>query len=293
MAVLVATDLAHATQAAVHTGALVARSLHEDLRLLHVVDFAGDDNAWRILYETADEIEIHATKEAHARLVAHYNDSVPEAYHRPFETAVRFGRPTEGILEECQAHKPSMIVVGTVGQSLIQDVIFGRTANQLVRQSHLPVLTVPPNAEIKAPRKLLVAMDLSKCGQIALEHAKRLAAAFEATLEIVHAVDVAAQNPPLSALVSPVQPRYDELLASRRMGMEAELASHGAASLTLHVELGRPDEVIRDVAARVHADWIVMGTHGRQGFSRFFLGSTAERVLRVAKVPTLVVSAPD
>jgi len=36
----------------------------------------------------------------------------------------------------------------------------------------------------------------------------------------------------------------------------------------------------------------VMGTHGRHGFSRFFLGSTAERILRATSVPTLVVSSP-
>lgn len=292
MSVLVATDFAHATSSAVHMGAMFAAARGEELRLMHVVDFTGDDNAWRILYETADEIEDHATQEAVTRLTAHYRESVPEEHHRPFTTVVRFGRPADGILEEASQNKPSMIVVGTVGQSFLQDVFFGRTSNQLVRQSHLPVLTVPPKVAVHPPRKILVAMDLSECGQRALEAARAHAASFGAAIELVYAVDVDAQSAPLSALVAPIQTRVDEVLDTRKKAFMEHLEALGAADMLVHVEMGRPDRVILEVAERMGADLVVMGSHGRQGFSRFFLGSTAERALRSTKKPVLVVSAP-
>lgn len=293
MSVLVATDLAPATFPAIHLGALIANARDTDLRLLHVVDFTGDDNAWRVLYETWEEIEAHATTEANAQLAEQYRDAVPEQHHKRFSTTVRFGRPADGILDEVAANQPELIVVGTVSEGLLKNILFGRTSNQLVREAHLPVLTVPPTTEVHAFRTILVAVDLSECGDRAIAAAKDYAELFGATVEVVHAVDLDVQVPPLSGLVSPVQTRYDEVLESRRASVLARLEQHGLQDAPLHIAAGRPDRVVHDVAEQVHADLIVMGTHGRRGFSRFFLGSTAERVLRTSSLPTLVVSAPS
>jgi universal stress protein E len=292
MSILVATDLADASLPAVHMGALFAAARGTELRLLHVVDFTGDDNAWRVLYETADEIQAHATQEATAGLVAHYKKAIPAEHQRAFSSVVRFGRPADGVMAEATKTTPAMIVVGTVGQSWLQDVFFGRTANQLVRESHLPILAVPPGTKVASPKKILVAVDLSDCGDRALTQAKELAALFGATLDVVHAVDVDAQSAPLSALVPPIQLRFDEIVASRKAGLDKRMGDLNVEGAALHIEFGRPDRVIKEAAEKLGADFVVMGTHGRQGFSRFFLGSTAERILRATSVPTLVVSSP-
>jgi len=273
-------------------GALFAAARGTELRLMHVVDFTGDDNAWRVLYETADEIQAHATQEATAGLVAHYKKAVPAEHQQAFSSVIRFGRPAEGVMAEATKTTPAMIVVGTVGQSWLQDVFFGRTANQLVRESHLPILAVPPSTKVSPPKKILVAVDLSECGDRALAQAKELADLFGATLDVVHAVDVDAQAAPLSALVPPVQLRFDEIVASRQAGLEKRLNDLHVEGATLHIEFGRPDRVIKEATEKLGADFVVMGTHGRHGFSRFFLGSTAERILRATSVPTLVVSSP-
>jgi nucleotide-binding universal stress UspA family protein len=52
-------------------------------------------------------------------------------------------------------------------------------------------------------------------------------------------------------------------------------------------------DVILDEARRWHADLLVMGTHGRRGVKRLLLGSDAERVLREAPVPVLLVRAAE
>jgi nucleotide-binding universal stress UspA family protein len=61
--------------------------------------------------------------------------------------------------------------------------------------------------------------------------------------------------------------------------------------VTLHVESGNPAEVIVDYAAKVNADMIVMATHGRTGLRHLVLGSCAEKVVRAAGCPVLVVRA--
>jgi nucleotide-binding universal stress UspA family protein len=55
------------------------------------------------------------------------------------------------------------------------------------------------------------------------------------------------------------------------------------------IELGPPHVGILDAVKQHNADLIVMGTHGRKGVARFFLGSTAERVLRDRTCPVLVL----
>jgi nucleotide-binding universal stress UspA family protein len=61
---------------------------------------------------------------------------------------------------------------------------------------------------------------------------------------------------------------------------------------TVRVVEGYPATVIAEIAARDGHDLIVLGTHGRRGVSRFFLGSVAERVLHASPSPVLVTRRP-
>jgi nucleotide-binding universal stress UspA family protein len=58
------------------------------------------------------------------------------------------------------------------------------------------------------------------------------------------------------------------------------------------LEEGDPVEAILRVAEEIGADLIVMGTHGRTGLSRLFMGSVAEQVLRRAPCPVLTLKSP-
>jgi hypothetical protein len=60
-----------------------------------------------------------------------------------------------------------------------------------------------------------------------------------------------------------------------------------SVSHVLHT--GVPDEEIVELARTSHADLIVLGTHGRTGLARLLMGSTAERVVRHACCPVMVV----
>jgi nucleotide-binding universal stress UspA family protein len=66
------------------------------------------------------------------------------------------------------------------------------------------------------------------------------------------------------------------------------LASDGVPTRWIR-RTGVPHEEIVSAAAREKADYIVIGTHGYGGFSRFLLGSVADKVIRTAPCPVLVV----
>ena len=66
------------------------------------------------------------------------------------------------------------------------------------------------------------------------------------------------------------------------------------APVERRIEVGDPAHIICDVAREVEADVIVVGSHGRTGLNRLFLGSVSEHVVRHAPCPVLVVrGAPD
>lgn len=88
---------------------------------------------------------------------------------------------------------------------------------------------------------------------------------------------------------------YEELEASARRGAQRELAKVAAKAQKAKARVkavlleGVPYDRIARVARSKRADLIVMGTHGRSGLSKFFLGSVAERVIALAPCPVLTV----
>jgi nucleotide-binding universal stress UspA family protein len=86
----------------------------------------------------------------------------------------------------------------------------------------------------------------------------------------------------------------EELKREANRPMQSYLARITAAGLTgaIVVKHGAPFQEIMDVATAQHVDLIIMGTHGRTGLPHLLLGSVAERLVRLAPCPVLVVRPP-
>lgn len=65
------------------------------------------------------------------------------------------------------------------------------------------------------------------------------------------------------------------------------------ARAIVHLRRGDTANAIAQLAADVDADLVIVGTHGRRGVERFFLGSVAERLVRLARCPVWVVRPKD
>jgi universal stress protein A len=149
------------------------------------------------------------------------------------------------------------------------------------------------------PKKILVPLDFSPTSLAAVETALELAARFDASLELVHVWE----PPPIygpDALVAGGMSLYMELEEHRRRAAKKEmenlvarLEQRGLRGIRTHVERGPPAPVILDVATKGGFDLVVMGTHGRTGVSRFFMGSVAEKVVRLSPIPVLTVRHRD
>lgn len=130
-------------------------------------------------------------------------------------------------------------------------------------------------------RYVVVPIDFSPRSIDALAYARSLAARCGATVELVHVVDSAAVDG-FTGHANPVV--WLEALEGARKRL-VELAKGDP----FKVLEGRPADVIVDHAQAVKADLVVMGSLGRTGLERLLVGSVAERVVRLAPCPVLVV----
>lgn len=148
-------------------------------------------------------------------------------------------------------------------------------------------------------RTILVATDFSEQAAVAVEHARVLASRDRGELILLHVepdTSPAPSGAPMSqSAVEDVQALRREMASEARSDLEQLAAGFREAGLTVRTEVraGHPDEVITDTADELGADLIVTGTHGRTGLARFFLGSVAEKVARLASTNVMVVRPCD
>ena len=143
-------------------------------------------------------------------------------------------------------------------------------------------------------KKILCPVDFSKGSEYAVAKAEELARALGAEIELFHAYQLPALALPDSTVtVSPTFVADVTDRAQRALNQHRDtVISHDVRATTRLVE-GNPADAIVDHAREVNAAMIIMGTHGRSGFRRFLLGSTAERVVRMSTVPVLTVHLPE
>jgi len=146
------------------------------------------------------------------------------------------------------------------------------------------------------PRKWIVAFDFSDESRLALHRAATQLSALGGD-EVV----VAHVHRPVStgfgvefAALSPAFQNVDQTITeSAQTKLDEELVGfrerYPKVAFRAIIESGYPPDHIVDIASREDADQIVIGSHGRTGLQRFFLGSVAERVLRSADRPVLIV----
>ena len=139
-----------------------------------------------------------------------------------------------------------------------------------------------------AAKTYLVAVDFSKGSDAALDQAIKLAKDNRAKLLLLHVVS--------TAFAFPLEFGFNDIFETLEKNARASLhklirrkrlrPQRCRSAIVLGIN---PAEVIAAVAKKSRAAMIVMGSHGRTGFQRFALGSVAERTLRYAPCPILIV----
>jgi nucleotide-binding universal stress UspA family protein len=140
-------------------------------------------------------------------------------------------------------------------------------------------------------KRILVTLDRSELAEQALPHAVAMAKAFSSSIELVMVVPITGYATPETAVHIDWEREVDE----DREYLTGIVARVTDANVPVKSEIRRGDiaeEILRH-AQEMHVDLIVMSTHGRSGLGRWVYGSIADRVLRYATVPVLLVRASE
>ncbi len=138
-------------------------------------------------------------------------------------------------------------------------------------------------------RSILVPIDFSKPSEKALEYAAALAEQFGAKLTVLNVVE---PFPTPDFAYHPLVMENDKLMAETKRRLEREAKKLGLEPDVFEkflVRQGVPYREITDAARMLKVDLIVISTHGYSGLAHMFMGSTAERVVRHAGCPVLVL----
>jgi nucleotide-binding universal stress UspA family protein len=142
-----------------------------------------------------------------------------------------------------------------------------------------------------ALKRILLPVDFSPLSKKALQYALRFAEEFAAEIKLLHVIE--PDVPPAFdgfMIASPVSSNIAHPNCAKMLKEWANLArSTGANGLQSTMRIGLPAHEIVEAAKEFDVDLIVIATHGYTGWKHFAIGSTAERVVRAAPCPVLVV----
>lgn len=137
-------------------------------------------------------------------------------------------------------------------------------------------------------KQIMVPLDGSTFAEAALPAGLALSRMTAAPLHLVSVVE------PLPAMaLEDWVPAAEKWTADYLVNLSGELAPHAGGAVTMSAPSGAVVERLQDEVTRSGADLIVMASHGRGALSRFWLGSVADRFIRQADRPILVIKPAD
>jgi nucleotide-binding universal stress UspA family protein len=164
------------------------------------------------------------------------------------------------------------------------------------RRTSLERLKTQPVAahgtDLPAPmqiRRLLVATDFSPASLKAVQYGVSFAKQFGATVCLLHVVETAPFISDLANVPLAMSETEVARSAQKKLATLAEAEIEELVPVDTRVRVGKAFQEIVSAAKELNSDLIIIATHGYTGLKHAFLGSTAERVVRHAPCPVLVV----
>ncbi|MFZ5776240.1 MAG: universal stress protein [Thermodesulfobacteriota bacterium] len=198
-------------------------------------------------------------------------------------TNLEQGEPYERIVHVAEDENCDLIIMGRRGLGKLERGLMGSVTARVIGHTLKDVLVVPQESVLSWERPL-VALDGSPYGNSALETAFSIAQARGVELT---GVSVAYTNDEVFALAPEM---VNDLIDQSKDVLEKARLRAGAMDvrLTPVVREGEPHEAILAAAEKLPASLIILGSHGRKGFTRLLMGSVTEKVIGLGHFPVLV-----
>jgi nucleotide-binding universal stress UspA family protein len=262
--------------------------------LAQAAEFGSD----LVIFHVHDSVDIAAQEDSANAPDAYAQARVQKQHFEPLvqragnlgvhcRTVVRTGPAAEQILAFLRERRVDRVVMGTHSPGPIGKLLVGSVAEEVLRNSPVPVNIVGPNVIEGAyrhfsTRTILCSVDTHGTSRVVARFAAELAACHKASLILQHVI--------------PHQER-DEILAGRTLGqIETELPSLVPPSLQHKVGvrtravLGDPTEELLYQGRAQHASLIVLGAQGASRFAAITRAGVVYKVLAFAQCPVITLS---
>ncbi len=212
------------------------------------------------------------------------------------QAGVAIGEPADQIVKVAQRQGCDLIAMSTHGRSALGRGIFGSIADKVIHSSILPTLTVSPERANEygdgdaTLSRVIVPLDGSSLAETALPYAAELATKLSLRLGLVRVINTGG---PYTAWLDDakfveVLPEIKEEASEYLREVAARLAKRGLDAHSTVLE-GTPAREVLDFARDTAEDMVVITSHGRSGFTRWWLGSVAETLVRASGDPVLII----
>jgi nucleotide-binding universal stress UspA family protein len=221
----------------------------------------------------------------------------------PYSCTIRVGGAAEKINETARKTGADLIAIATRGYTGLRHAFLGSTTAEVVRTAPCPVLVVrelkylPRKERARRGRtplqfkKVLIPLDFSECSRVGLDYAVGFAREFRSSVLLFHSVVVQTYTlgHAYTALQAPNLIKLQQEYAEEELGKLSRKLARKPMKVESVIGVGSTVEQVNECVRSRGVDLIVMSTHGRTGLKRFFIGSTAEQIVRHAICPVLVV----
>ena len=274
--ILVPTDFSEISDYGLHVAAQIAKKANANIHLINLIEpplgntfsVTGDVTKTYAHGEDVYVAELLRVNTGKISKIAeiHAKDGIkitPVVNVEPWQ---------EGIKDYINTHHIELVVMGTSGESSLDEYFVGNHTEQVIKVTHKPVISVRdyfPNFTLK---NIVLAIDFDTKTYEAIGQINNLAHLFNARLHLLHVRD------------------SDDEKNIEEAKLREFADQHHLSNYTVH-SIRHSDEVegIRKFSKVNNADIIAIVTHGRSGLSKLFKGSIAEDLIKEAKIPVLTV----
>jgi nucleotide-binding universal stress UspA family protein len=290
--ILVPVDFSEPSKRAVSYGLTLSGQFNANLILAHIVP---ESIALTYAFPThLPEIE----NEQYARARREIDSLVPAEHSGKWSlrTIVKIGNIEKELLAIVKDAAIDLVVMGTHGRRYLGRWFIGSVTEHMLRHVPVPVLTVSHVAAEKhaiglvSLKRILYATDLSDSSSVGLKYAIELARSANGRVTVMHVVDDEDRILWGPALIA----RLDrpKLLQEWRHKLDEFVKRESVPDVAIDGVLleGKPFRKIVEYAEAENIDVIVLNLQSKSFVERALLGSTAERVVRLARTPVLSVA---
>ncbi|MCF6307692.1 MAG: universal stress protein [Flavobacteriaceae bacterium] len=277
--ILLATDFGKASDSVLNNAIYLAKTFQSKITVLHILpDDIENEKAKSLLIESAEN---------HLKIA---NDFIKEKGVFTDESLIEFGRYSDKVVEVSEDLKVNIVLIGAGNKTKNEKFQLGNTAETIIRNSNKPVWVVKKGnfSEIKT---IFCPVDFSDESKRALKNASTIARRLKAKIIVFSVYD--------TSFKPSVKLNWEEINEYRKTNHLAELEefltdfNFTDLECSVKVKGGDPAKRILKAIKKYKPELLMMGTTGKSGLSRFFMGSVTEKVVREVPCSFITLKSED